>query len=153
METIIGLLFILLPVIFKLIGKRLEQSGNADKAEKLKELARKLGNEEEEEEFETPIPDWLEGTPKLDKDMYVEYDEDGHVVSAQPRDRYVPKQPEPVVAPAYVRVAKTEGEAQFKPVSRKRPMLEESEPQKKREKIDPKKLVIYSEIMKPKFDE
>ena len=28
---------------------------------------------------------------------------------------------------------------------------QEEEPQKKGEKIDPKKLVIYSEIMKPKF--
>lgn len=128
METIIGLLFVLLPVIFKLVGKKLEQSGT-----------------------ETPILDWLEGKPKMDKDMYVEYDDDGHVTSVQPRDKYVPKQPDPIVAPVYVREPAPEGEAQFKPVSGRKPMLEEEVQVKKGEKIDPKKLVIYSEIMKPKF--
>ncbi len=139
METIIGLLFVLLPVIFKLVGKKLEQSGKTDKAERLKELA------------ETPILDWLEGKPKMDKDMYVEYDDDGHVTSVLPRDKYVPKQPDPIVAPVYVREPAPEGEAQFKPVSGRKPMLEEEVQVKKGEKIDPKKLVIYSEIMKPKF--
>ena len=128
METIIGLLFVLLPVIFKLVGKKLEQSGT-----------------------ETPILDWLEGKPKMDKDMYVEYDDDGHVTSVLPRDKYVPKQPDPIVAPVYVREPAPEGEAQFKPVSGRKPMLEEDVQVKKGEKIDPKKLVIYSEIMKPKF--
>lgn len=128
METIIGLLFVLLPVIFKLVGKKLEQSGT-----------------------ETPILDWLEGKPKMDKDMYVEYDDDGHVTSVLPRDKYVPKQPDPIVAPVYVREPAPEGEAQFKPVGGRKPMLEEEVQVKKGEKIDPKKLVIYSEIMKPKF--
>ena len=37
---------------------------------------------------------------------------------------------------------------------RKTPILLEEETEKKRkEKIDPKKLVIYSEIMKPKYTE
>ena len=49
-------------------------------------------------------------------------------------------------------VMKPEAEAVKKPVVRK-PMLEEEESGKKGEKIDPKKLVIYSEIMKPKFTE
>ena len=42
METIIGLLFILLPVIFKFIGKRFEQSGQSEKAGKFKKIAEKL---------------------------------------------------------------------------------------------------------------
>jgi hypothetical protein len=41
---------------------------------------------------------------------------------------------------------------QPKPAKKRKPMLEEPE-EKKREKIDPKKLVIYSEIMKPKYTE
>ena len=41
---------------------------------------------------------------------------------------------------------------QPKPVVKK-PILEEEESRKTGEKIDPKKLVIYSEIMKPKFTE
>ena len=35
----------------------------------------------------------------------------------------------------------------------RKPMLEEPEEKGPKEKIDPKKLVIYSEIMKPKFNE
>ena len=35
----------------------------------------------------------------------------------------------------------------------RKPILEEPEEQGPKEKIDPKKLVIYSEIMKPKFNE
>ena len=35
----------------------------------------------------------------------------------------------------------------------KKPILEEPESEGPKEKIDPKKLVIYSEIMKPKFNE
>lgn len=110
METIIGLLFILLPVILKLIGKRLETSGNQDKARKVREIAQALGADEPEIEEICPQPA-LPVTP--------------------------PPAQEPVM----------EGRSS---VSRK-PMLVEEETQKKGEKIDPKKLVIYSEIMKPKF--
>ena len=39
METIFGLLVILLPLIFKLIGKKLEQAGNLEKAKRFQELA------------------------------------------------------------------------------------------------------------------
>ena len=46
-------------------------------------------------------------------------------------------------------VMKPEAEA----VRVKKPILEEEESRKTGEKIDPKKLVIYSEIMKPKFTE
>ena len=35
----------------------------------------------------------------------------------------------------------------------KKPILEEPEQEGPKEKIDPKKLVLYSEIMKPKFNE
>ena len=52
METIIGLLFILLPVIFMLIGKRFEQSGQQDKARKVREFAQALDGED------SPMHDW-----------------------------------------------------------------------------------------------
>lgn len=128
METIIGLLFILLPVIFKFIGKRLEQSGQSDKAGKFKKIAETLnGDEEVELPFEEPV------------------------------------KPAPVVIPVPAEPQIHLWEAEAQPVSKKKikhaqksvkarkPMLEEEVPQKKREKIDPKKLVIYSEIMKPKY--
>ena len=35
----------------------------------------------------------------------------------------------------------------------RKPILEEPEPEGPKEKIDPKKLVLYSELMKPKFNE
>ena len=50
METIIGLLFILLPIIFKLIEKRLQNSGNAEQAGKvvaqLREMETKFNEEQ-----------------------------------------------------------------------------------------------------------
>ena len=144
METIIGLLFILLPVIFKFIGKRLEQSGQSEKAGKFKKIAEKLNGDEE---VETPIFDWLSEEP--DEDPEIPFEE--------------PVKPAPVVIPVPAEPQIHLWEAEAQPVSKKklkpaqksvkvkRPMLEEDAPQKKREKIDPKKLVIYSEIMKPKY--
>ena len=126
METIIGLLFILLPVIFKLIGKRFEQSGQQDKARKVREFAQALDGED------SPMHDWgyfgkevlgVEGEPQ--------------------EEEILPQTPAPASLP------QTSVEAQ--PAFTRKPMLREEEPQKKGEKIDPKKLVIYSEIMKPKF--
>ena len=144
METIIGLLFILLPVIFKFIGKRLEQSGQSEKAGKFKKIAEKLNGDEE---VETPVFDWLSDEP--DEDPKMPFEE--------------PVKPAPVVIPVPAEPQIHLWEAEAQPVSKKKikhaqksvkarkPMLEEEVPQKKREKIDPKKLVIYSEIMKPKY--
>ena len=148
METIIGLLFILLPVIFKFIGKRLEQSGQSEKAGKFKKIAETLNDGEE---VETPIFDWLSDEP----------DEEPFEEPEMPFEE--PVKPAPVVIPVPVEPQIHLWEAEAQPVSKKklkpvqksvkakRPMLEEDVPQKKREKIDPKKLVIYSEIMKPKY--
>ena len=52
MKTLIGLLFILLPVILKLIGKKLEKSGDQDKARKVREFAQALDGED------SPMHDW-----------------------------------------------------------------------------------------------
>lgn len=119
METIIGLLFILLPVIFNLIGKRLEQSGKTDKAGKLREIAKTLGADDDD-----TVAKWLAG------------EEDAG--------------PEPVAAPVVPSEPKN---VAVKPsvTPRKKVLVEEEK--KKGEKIDPKKLVIYSEIMKPKYTE
>ena len=121
METIIGLLFILLPVIFKLIGKRLEHSGNSDDARKVREFADALEGEE------SPMHSW---------------EHFGKAVVSEPEEL----RPAPVVVP------KTETPVQEgTPVVVRKPILVEEEDKPKGEKIDPKKLVIYSEIMKPKF--
>ncbi|MBQ2874490.1 MAG: hypothetical protein IJE85_04255 [Bacteroidales bacterium] len=122
METIIGLLFILLPVIFKLIGKKLEQSGHTGQAETIRKIAEALGDDAE-----------------------AECDEDGQIVHLPEQPSAKPSvQPQPVVP---VRVVQEEGK---QGIIRK-PLLVEEKDEVEKEKIDPKKLVIYSEIMKPKF--
>ena len=122
METIIGLLFILLPVIFKLIGKKLEQSGHTGQAETIRKIAESLGDDAE-----------------------AEYDEEGQIVHLPEQPSAKPSvQPQPVVP---VRVVQEEGK---QGIIRK-PLLVEEKDEVEKKKIDPKKLVIYSEIMKPKF--
>lgn len=122
METIIGLLFILLPVIFKLISRNLEKSGNPDTARKVRDIAQTLGGEEE-----PVLSDW----------------DFGHIRMEEPEP-----EPEPVMPVAQkLDIPVREGT----PVTVRKPILEEEKPVKKGEKIDPKKLVIYSELMKPKF--
>ena len=137
METIIALLFVLLPVILKLIGKKFEKAGQSERAEKMREIAELFG--------------------KDDDDSEVEHDDDGQVVNVPPV-QVVPVQTDarpdaasskPVVSENVVRQTMTKS----KPSSRKKPLLVEEEQGKKGEKIDPKKLVIYSEIMKPKYTE
>ena len=107
METIFGLLFILLPVIFKLIGKKLEQSG-------------KTG----------PIVEVLSET----------FDESSDEPASEPVAKPMPVYHPPKVEENVIR--QTESVIQVEP--EKKPAAE---------KIDPKKLVIYSELMKPKFTE
>ncbi len=124
METIIGLLFILLPVIFNLIGKRLEKSGKQDTAARMREIAKTLGGDDEDQDDVGQQSPVVPPTP-----VYV-----------APK----PVAPKPV-APAMENVKRTT-------VKPKKVLLEETKPEK-REKIDPKKLVIYSEIMKPKYTE
>ena len=135
METIIALLFVLLPIIFKLIGKKFEQAGQPQRAEQMREFAELFGSDDHEEE--------------------VRHDDDGQVVDVPPVTvtpvrTYVA----PVVPPAsavtenVVRQTATKK----KPMTKK-PILAEEVQVRKGEKIDPKKLVIYSEIMKPKFTE
>lgn len=124
METIIGLLFILLPVIFKLIGKKLEQSGKTGQAETLRKITEALGEEVRAEE---------------------EYDDEGHIIHFPEQPAVVPAASAEPVAP--VRIVQEEGRLS---IARKS-LLAEEEENRKKDKIDPKKLVIYSEIMKPKY--
>ena len=134
METIIALLFVLLPLIFKLIGKKFEQAGQSERAERMRKIAQALGEDDE-----------------------VEHDDDGQVVNVPPV-QVVPVQtyvrPTPVVqTPSVAENEVRQTASKKKPVVHKKPILEEDVRERNSEKIDPKKLVIYSEIMKPKFTE
>lgn len=114
METIIGLLFVLIPVIMKLIGKKLEDAGKQD----------------------TPVPPAESGTFE--------------VAPATPE---APVASAPVVKTPVVNTPVEEAPRQFQAAKpKKKPLLIEEE-KKQKEKIDPKKLVIYSEIMSPKYKE
>lgn len=119
METIIGLLFILLPVIMKLIAKRLEAAGKPEGAKAVKTFV--------EEHLE--VEEWIEEA----------FSESVEAPETEPVAEGEPVRMEPVL----------KGQQKKEPAGK--PVIQEPEPEKKGEKIDPKKLVIYSEIMKPKF--
>ena len=121
METIIGILFLLLPLILKLIGRKLDKSGKPGKAREVRDFVEVL----DEEQKPVPPADCLQGITEPEK---LEQAPVVHVVEK-------------------LDVPTSEG----MPVVTRKPILMEEEPVRKGEKIDPKKLVIYSEIMKPKF--
>ena len=133
METIIGLLFVLLPVIFKLIGKKLEQAGQYEKAGKVREI----------------VQEYLE--PESDSDDQV-LEDISSWFNTEPETKTEVPAVEPVKEIAFedaAYVQKRRKQAEKKPA----PVFFEEKPQKKKEKIDPKKMVIYSEIMKPKYQD
>ena len=113
MEEIIGLLIIVATFIFKVVGKKLENAGQA--AEPALEAAQE------------PSPSGPEYTENVTR----------QVAPAKPA---APKKP-----------AATHKPAAPKSVARK-PILNEPVRTKK-EKIDLKKMIIYSEIMSPKYNE
>ena len=143
METIIGLLFILLPVIFKLIGKKLENAGTATPPDTAGSF---------------DVGSWVQkATDEVEPEPMHPH--------AQPEVHPHPQlRPQPQAAPAPEEEAtpsvidfneymkrRSAAKPARKP-SRKAPVLVEEE-DKPKEKIDPKKLVIYSEIMSPKYKE
>ncbi len=120
-EIIIGLLVVVVPLTFRLIGKSLEKSGNGT-AGQFKKIAEVFDDGQE-------IYDPFESV----------------VVREMPEDVRKPEETRPVVIEEAPRQIKA-----HKPIKPKKQTLVEDKP-KKGEKIDPKKLVIYSEIMKPKY--
>lgn len=123
METIIGLLFILLPIILKLIGKKFEDAS------------------------QSPVG----GMSDLTGDIGEMIDVFGEDYAPQPEPQQTPQPaPRPVHTfhmGAPVNPVKPKS-VQPRPKS---PILQE-EVEVPREPIDLKKLIIYSEIMNPKYD-
>ena len=132
METILGLLLILLPAVFKLVEKKLKASGKTEAADHVHEWSEIFGDKKEEWEDDE---DEASSAPAVQQPVFSE-----------------PVMPAPVVPkPAPVRSEAVKPKpSQLKAKKTSKTMLVEEEP-KKKEKMDPKKLVIYSEIMKPKF--
>ena len=119
METIIALLFVLLPIIFRLIGKKLEKSGETSQAEKLRKIAEALGADEDE----SPFAEWLK-----------EHEREETSVEEPVK---VPKLVKPEVKPVEKFVPRNAVPASQR---KKKPILNEEKP-KNREKIDPKKML------------
>ncbi len=139
METILGLLLVLLPLVFKLVEKKLKSSGKTEAAGKVHEWAGVFGHgddddKDDDEDRPAAVPvkqvaDVLPVGKPLPEDI------------PEVAPRVVPSQPKVQAKPMTPRTRK--------PASK--PILVEEEKKSKKEKIDPKKLVVYSEIMKPKF--
>lgn len=129
METILGLLLVLLPLVFKLVEKKLKASGKVETAEKVHEWAEMFGKDEDWEKDDEDEDD----SPSVQPAAPARPVEAPQVVSLQPKT-----QPEPVKPAVRARMKAP------------KPAVVDDDT-KKKEKIDPKKLVIYSEIMKPKF--
>ncbi len=135
-DILIAVLFIAIPAIFKAVGNRLEKSGS-DKAGKFKKVAEAFEDQEDESTLEGWILEKMEESESASEQ--VEPVMPGPVFSEPVFS--VPVIPDPAPVPVEAPRA----------TRKKTAILIEDEPKKKGEKIDPKKLVIYSEIMKPKF--
>ncbi len=139
MESIIDIIVLILvgvvPAIMKAVSNKLEKSGKADKTDKIKRIAEAMQDDDKSVFDDPPVePVALEPSP---------------VVVVEPKVSELD-------ITDYIGRTETEVKRQIKrippkPAVKKKPILVENEPEKKVEKIDPKKLVIYSEIMKPKY--
>lgn len=142
-DIIITVLALALGLGFKVIEKKLKSAGKPAKAGRFKELAELFG--EEGAEVFPPV------ASSEDPEEVEDGQDSSGTVDEQPRQAPVT---EPVVVPSVVKpvvaapVPAEEAPRSVKPV--KAPILQEEEPEQK-ERIDPKKLIVYSEIMKPKY--
>ena len=143
METILGLLLLLLPAIFKLIEKKLQTSGKEEQAKKVRDFTDIFKEDESSSSYE--------GDESA-------FEESAEPMAAPAVERPQNNDPVPLKRVESETVGKTvsffnvEGQKVIR--KKKAPVILLEEPQiKKKEKIDPKKMVIYSEIMKPKYQD
>ena len=136
MDELITIVIVAAAIIFKVVGKKLGSAGSDEVFPTLPVDPDMMNipdaeseSEDVQEPFFMPRPVYVE--PVVDE-MVVEEAE--RALPAKP----AVQKPAAPVKPAQVKI--------------QTPILEEEQP-KQREKIDPKKLIIYSEIMKPKYKE
>ena len=136
MDELITIVIIAAAIIFKVVGKKLGSAGSDEVFPALPVDPDMMNipdaeseSEDVQEPFFMPRPVYVE--PAADE-MVVEEVERALPVKSDVQEPAVP------VQPARVKI--------------QTPILEEEQPEQK-EKIDPKKLIIYSEIMKPKYKE
>lgn len=143
METILGLLLILLPVIFKLIEKKLQTSGKEEQAKKVRDFTDIFKEDESSSSYEGDESAFEESAEPMAAPA-VELPRENETVPL--------KRVESETVGKTVSFFNVEGQKVIR--KKKAPVILLEEPQiKKKEKIDPKKMVIYSEIMKPKYQD
>ena len=138
-DIIITVLALALGLGFKVIEKKLKSAGKPAKVGRFKELADLFG-EEGAEVFPPVVPS--EDPEEFPMEAVAPDAEQSRQVSVPKPVVIEPVAPAPVAAPV------EEAPRSVKPVNA--PILQEEEPEQK-ERIDPKKLIVYSEIMKPKY--
>lgn len=143
METILGLLLLLLPAIFKLIEKKLQTSGKEEQAKKVRDFTDIFKEDESSSSYEGDESAFEESAEPMA----------APAVELPRENEPVPlKRVEPETVGKTVSFFNVEGQKVIR--KKKAPVILLEEPQiKKKEKIDPKKMVIYSEIMKPKYQD
>ena len=135
MDEIITIVIVAAAIIFKVVSKKLGSAGSGDEVFPTIPVDPDMRNYPEtetdmataEEEFKDPF---FRTKPVVDE------------VVIEEAERALPVQP----------VHKPMAPAKPVEVKAQTPILEEEQP-KQKERIDPKKLIVYSEIMKPKYME
>lgn len=145
MEYIYILLF-LVPLLFKGVAKHLEKSGDDVAAQKLRKLAEMLSEDDDKKRDKVEDNDFNDERIKEVFPTYsFELMEEG------------PSEVRDVVLDGVNGYENSVSETSFDAhsiksyLSKKGPAMVEDDNLNDREKIDPKKLIIYSEIMNPKF--
>lgn len=134
--TIISLLIILLSVAAGVVEKILKNAGKTDNARKVREFSKMFTGEEQETESNTDFPRRENPAPVAPVEQI------SPVRADVPRS--APKAQTPAVTEYYSGRLTGSQESDSKKSAEKR---------KNDGKLDPKKLIVYSEIMKPKFSE
>ena len=132
MEDIIGILAVLAFGIIKIIGKYMNDTGNKP--------------------VETYVPVEDDPLPETKASAPYSWPIEPEPVAPKPVEEHKPA----VVRPSPVRPAAPKAstiEVVERQTKAKQTILIEEEEKGPKEKIDPKKLVLYSEIMTPKFNE
>ena len=139
MDTIIVLLVLVLPTIFSLIGKKFEAAAKEGDAEAGSGTDGKVGGD-------------IADTMKKLAEMFGLEDPSATEVNGDGMDEYEDAKEEPSDVEMPLPAAVSEVQVQTRAAACHQQVQEQQhEVKRHRETIDPKKLVIYSEIMKPKF--
>ena len=136
MDELITVVIIVAAIVFKVVGKKLGSAGGDEVFPTIPvdpDMKNDLDTDEDGEVFQNPF---FRPRPVVDE---VVIEEAERALPVQPMvQKPVDRKPVAPSTPADVKV--------------QTPILEEEQP-KQKEKIDKKKLIVYSEIMKPKYME